>query len=58
MALLRIYSGRHFPSDVAVGALVGSAIGVTVPLLHRRQDVAVTGWPTGDGALLAVTAGL
>jgi membrane-associated phospholipid phosphatase len=58
MALLRIYAGRHFPTDVAVGALVGTTIGITVPLLHRRRDVAFTGWPTRDGALLALTGGI
>jgi membrane-associated phospholipid phosphatase len=34
-ASLRVFAGMHFISDVAAGALLGSAIGVTVPLLHR-----------------------
>ncbi len=33
-ANLRVRGGKHFPSDVAVGALVGAGIGVAVPLLH------------------------
>ena len=32
---LRVRAGQHFPSDVAAGALIGSACGVGVPLLHR-----------------------
>jgi membrane-associated phospholipid phosphatase len=38
VGLLRVLGGRHFPSDVLVGALVGSAVGITVPLLHRRPE--------------------
>lgn len=32
--IFRITSDMHYASDVAIGALVGTAIGVTVPLLH------------------------
>jgi membrane-associated phospholipid phosphatase len=32
---LRVRAGLHFPSDVAAGALLGSACGAGVPLLHR-----------------------
>lgn len=34
-AILRVASGSHFASDVIVGALVGSAAGFLVPMLHR-----------------------
>lgn len=34
---LRIFSGMHFPSDVAVGFVVGAAVGYAVPQLHKRQ---------------------
>ena len=38
-AVLRVKAGRHFWSDVVVGAAVGSAIGLVVPWLHTRgQD--------------------
>jgi len=36
-AVLRVTAGVHFPSDVLVGALVGSGVGIAVPLLHRRR---------------------
>jgi membrane-associated phospholipid phosphatase len=33
----RIEAGKHFPTDVLVGAAVGSAIGYFIPWLHRRS---------------------
>ena len=33
----RVASGRHFYSDVAVGAVAGTAIGIAIPLLHKRN---------------------
>lgn len=35
---LRIFSGMHFPSDVAMGFVVGAAVGYAVPQLHKRQS--------------------
>lgn len=35
-AVLRVEAGKHFYTDVLVGATVGTMIGVAVPLLHRR----------------------
>lgn len=32
----RIQGGKHFPSDVVIGALMGAAGGVLVPHLHRH----------------------
>lgn len=34
---MRIYSGKHFFSDVAVGALAGSACGYVIPRLHLNR---------------------
>jgi len=45
--LLRVLAGKHFPSDVLVGALMGSAVGITVPLLHRRHQLSVAVSPGG-----------
>ena len=33
----RVLADMHYPSDVIVGALVGTLIGYGVPLLHRRH---------------------
>lgn len=36
--VLRVYSGDHFPTDVIVGAIAGSAMGLLIPALHRRTS--------------------
>lgn len=41
-AILRVTSGAHFPSDVVVGAVVGSSIGYLIPYLHRNKSNEVT----------------
>jgi membrane-associated phospholipid phosphatase len=52
VAVERVASGHHFPTDVGVAALVGTAIGITIPWLHFRRektDVQIT--PLGTQAL-------
>ena len=34
---MRYLGGKHFPSDILVGAIVGSTFGFGVPLAHRRR---------------------
>lgn len=36
-AVARVEAGVHFPTDVLVGALVGSAIGYLIPVLHKTK---------------------
>ena len=51
----RILAGRHFPSDVVVGAAVGLLVGTAVPALHsrkRRLGIALT--PARGGAGVAL----
>jgi undecaprenyl-diphosphatase len=55
----RVKSGKHFPTDVIAGAMVGAGVGVLVPHLHRqeakeRRPVWIGIAPLPDGA--AVTA--
>lgn len=53
----RIQGGMHFPTDVIVGALVGSAIGHLVPRLHRKGTegpLSLSAGPGGFGLSLAV----
>jgi len=54
-AYLRVRAGRHFPTDVIVGYLVGASIGYFVPHLHklqtRKKDSKVSVFPNvGPGS--------
>jgi membrane-associated phospholipid phosphatase len=58
VATERVLAGRHFPTDVLVGAAAGFAVGTAVPWLHVRrrrtgglQDLALA--PAGRGLALA-----
>lgn len=37
-AYLRVHAGDHFWTDIIVGAVIGTAIGVAVPAIHLRDD--------------------
>src|SRR5690606_33006164 len=51
-ANLRARAGKHYYSDILVGAVVGAGVGIGVPLLHGGD-----GAPSGP-ELLAGSAGL
>lgn len=40
--VLRYYAGKHYPSDIIVGALIGSAVGFLIPRLHRTKETPVS----------------
>ena len=53
VAFERVASGHHFPTDVATGAVVGTAIGVAIPWAHaRRARVSLVPAPSGQGLAL------
>jgi membrane-associated phospholipid phosphatase len=37
VAYARVAAGKHFPSDVVVGALVGGVVGYWIPQLHKSR---------------------
>ena len=51
VAVERVASGHHFPTDVGVAALVGTGIGITVPSLHLRRSHHVQIVPVGVNGL-------
>ena len=56
VALERLFAGRHFPSDVVVGAAAGTLVGLAVPWLHARARIGpgtVEIEPVGEGVMLA-----
>ncbi|HRD51389.1 MAG TPA: phosphatase PAP2 family protein [Flavobacteriales bacterium] len=38
MGYLRMRAGKHFLTDVLTGAIVGTAVGLTVPYFHRLAE--------------------
>lgn len=41
-AIARVEAGVHFPTDVLMGAVVGSAIGYFIPVLHKSTQAKVS----------------
>jgi membrane-associated phospholipid phosphatase len=51
---LRYAAGKHFPTDIITGALVGSALGYFIPFMHRtnESDLDVSFGINGNGSTL------
>jgi len=50
VGILRVVSGKHYPTDVLVGALLGAVTGLAVPFLHWKKKKSVVIIPVaGDG---------
>jgi membrane-associated phospholipid phosphatase len=57
VAVERVASGHHFPSDVAVAAVMGTAEGITIPWLHARgRGLQLAIGPSGAGSGLSLSA--
>ena len=41
-SVLRVRSGNHFPSDIVVGAAVGSFIGWIIPRIHKEKSCPIS----------------
>jgi undecaprenyl-diphosphatase len=56
----RVRSGNHFPTDVIAGAMVGTAVGILVPHLHRHKDEPPPMWigvaPSAGGGSISLGA--
>lgn len=52
---MRYESGRHFPTDIIVGAAVGSALGWGIPALHRSAGGRLTVAPLVEGRRFGLT---
>jgi len=50
VGIMRYESGEHFPTDVIVGAVAGSAAGYLVPLVHRSRGGRLSLRPARQGA--------
>lgn len=58
-AMLRVAANEHFVTDVLTGAVVGSAIGAIVPVLHRyRSPVRLGGTASATFGMLTLSGNL
>jgi membrane-associated phospholipid phosphatase len=51
---MRYRGGKHFPSDIISGAILGSLIGWGVPKLHEVDGVDLTIAPSGGGTAIGL----
>ncbi len=51
---MRYRGGKHFPTDIISGAIIGSLIGWGVPKLHEVDDVTLTIAPSGGGIAIGL----
>lgn len=53
-AYYRAKSGKHFPSDVIVGSIVGGGLGILLPHLHKSNDSNLSVAPLNNGLSLTL----
>jgi arabinogalactan endo-1,4-beta-galactosidase len=51
---MRYEAGQHFPTDIIVGAVVGSALGYGIPRLHHPEKNGVSIAPFASGSCVGV----
>jgi len=57
VGFLRVYAGKHYPTDVIAGAIAGSLTGWLVPFLAKKRDLPVTIVPGGAGEVWLTVIG-
>ena len=51
---VRYQGGKHYPTDIISGAIIGSLVGWGVPKLHEVDDVNLMITPSGDGIAIGL----
>lgn len=52
--VLRYKAGKHFPSDLIAGYIIGGTIGYLVPVVHRAKNVSLTVSESGAPGIVVV----
>ena len=52
---MRYRAGKHYPTDIISGAVIGSLVGWGVPKLHEVAGLNLTVAPSGAGAAIGMT---
>ncbi|MBN1559020.1 phosphatase PAP2 family protein [candidate division KSB1 bacterium] len=52
VAYWRVRAGRHFPTDVIAGAIVGGAVAYLIPELHKRENSNTTLFASNNGTMM------
>lgn len=51
---LRYYSGKHYPTDIIAGAIIGGITGRAIPALHRNRDGISVSMTFGEESAISV----
>ncbi|MEM7678476.1 MAG: phosphatase PAP2 family protein [Myxococcota bacterium] len=54
VSAMRVVEGKHFPTDVIAGSIVGMGVGALVPHFHRSTSIRINTAMLDDGAVLGV----
>ncbi len=54
----RFRAGRHFPSDLLTGLVVGAAVGILTPELHKNKNTKLTVTPVTGFGIIGLNAKL
>jgi membrane-associated phospholipid phosphatase len=56
MSYIRYATGTHYPTDIIAAAILGSAIGYGIPMLHRRGSDNLRVSPVVTGGTVSISA--
>ncbi|MEO1337682.1 MAG: phosphatase PAP2 family protein, partial [Myxococcota bacterium] len=55
VSTMRVVEGKHFPTDVIAGSIIGMGVGVLVPHFHRASSLHINSTLLEDGVVLGLS---